>query len=116
MRRFGFLMPALVDHDDHIIVGQARLAGAIHLALKEIPVIPIDHLTDDEIRAIYREREVKGWERYMSYPRLRKLVEESGVENLAQIYSKVKYSRESHQEFSQTVLDYLAQQEFMRQS
>ncbi len=51
MRRFGFLMPALVDQDDYIIVGQARLAAAIHLGLAQIPVIPIDHLTDDEIRA-----------------------------------------------------------------
>ena len=71
--------------------------------------------TDDEVCEIYRERDIKGWERYMSYPRLRKLVEESGVENLAQIYSVVKYTRESHQNFSRTVLDYLAYQEFMNQ-
>jgi nitroreductase len=69
--------------------------------------------TDDRIREIYREREVKGWHRYMSFPRLRLLVEESGVENLAQIYSVVKYSRESHQGYSKTILEYLAEQDFM---
>ena len=49
----------------------------------------------------------------MSFPRLRRLVEESGVQNLAQVYTAVKYTRESHHEFSQTVLDYLAAQDFM---
>jgi len=68
---------------------------------------------DDQIQAIYRERDIKGWKRYMSSPRLRKIIEESGVENLAQVYSIVKYTRESHQAYSQTVLNYLKAQEFM---
>lgn len=69
--------------------------------------------TDEQIEKIFRERNVKGWERYMSYPRLREVIEKSGVENLAQVYTKVKYTRESHQEFSKTVLDYLAEQDFL---
>ena len=69
--------------------------------------------TDERIREIYHDREVKGWERYMGFPRLRAMIEESGVENLAQVYSILKYTRESHQEFSQTVLNYLAEQDFM---
>ncbi|MBP7591226.1 MAG: nitroreductase family protein [Chloroflexi bacterium] len=69
--------------------------------------------SDERIQEIYREREVKGWQRYMSFPYLREMIETSGVENLAQIYTTVKYSRESHHEFSQTVLDYLAAQDFM---
>ncbi len=69
--------------------------------------------SDTRIRETYHEREVKGWDRYMSYPDLRQMIEESGVENLAQVYTIVKYTRKSHQEFSQKVLDYLAQQDFM---
>lgn len=69
--------------------------------------------TDEDIRRIYHERETKGWERYMGYEHLRQLIEESGVENLAQIYSILKYTRESHQAFSQTILSYLEQQDFM---
>ncbi|MFN2125597.1 MAG: nitroreductase family protein [Candidatus Promineifilaceae bacterium] len=69
--------------------------------------------SDERIREIYHDRDQKGWERYMSYPRLRKRIEGSGVENLAQIYTRLKYTRESHQEFSQTVLDYLAEQDFL---
>jgi nitroreductase len=69
--------------------------------------------SDERIRQIYHEREVAGWERYMSMPDLRRMVEESGVENLAQLYSTVKYSRESHQKYSKNVLDYLAAQDFL---
>ena len=69
--------------------------------------------SNETVRAIYRDRNVKGWERYMSFPRLRQRIEESGVENLAQVYSILKYTRESHQAFSQTVLRYLAEQDFM---
>lgn len=49
----------------------------------------------------------------MSFPRLRKMIEESDVKNLAQIYTKLKYTRESHRGYSRNVLDYLAAQEFM---
>ena len=69
--------------------------------------------SDERVAEIYKQRELKGWERYMSYPRLRKLIIDSGVENLAQVYTEVKYSRSSHQEFSRKVLNYLQQQDFM---
>ena len=60
--------------------------------------------SDDDIRAIYHQRETRGWQRYMSYPELRLMIEASGVQNLAQVYTVVKYTRASHEEFSATVL------------
>lgn len=69
--------------------------------------------SDDDIREIYDERETKGWARYMAYPELRQRIEGSGVENLAQIYTVLKYTKESHREFAQTVLNYLQNQDFM---
>ncbi len=70
--------------------------------------------SDDQIRDIYREREVKGWDRYMNNPELRRRVEELGLTNLAQVYTIAKYTRASHQQFSQNILDYLKEQGFMR--
>lgn len=72
-----------------------------------------DH-TDDEVAAIYRDRDKAGWDRYMSVPRLRELIEEHDVENLAQIYTVVKYTREGHAEYTRTVLDYLKKQGFFK--
>ncbi|MBX7251284.1 MAG: nitroreductase family protein [Candidatus Promineofilum sp.] len=69
--------------------------------------------SDDDIRAIYHQRETRGWQRYMSYPELRLMIEASGVQNLAQVYTVVKYTRASHEEFSATVLGYLREQGFL---
>ena len=69
--------------------------------------------TDERVLEIYRKRDKDGWDRYMSDPRLRQRVEESGVKNLAQIYTALKYTRETHQEFSRTVLAYLKEQDFL---
>lgn len=69
--------------------------------------------SDERIREIYRDREVAGWERYMANPRLRRLVEDAGVDNLAQLYTTVKYTRESHEAFSRNVLGYLTRQGFL---
>lgn len=69
--------------------------------------------TDKKVKETYAHRDEYGWNRYMTYPRLRKMIEGSGVENLAQVYTILKYTRENNKEFSQTVLDYLKQQEFM---
>ncbi|MDJ0923507.1 MAG: nitroreductase family protein [Acidimicrobiia bacterium] len=72
-----------------------------------------DH-TDDEIREIYRDRNRAGWDRYMSRPALRAAVEEAGVENLAQLYTVVKYTREGHARYTKNVLGYLKKQGFLQ--
>jgi len=72
-----------------------------------------DH-ANQEIQQIYEQREKAGWTRYNSIPELRAMIEASGVENLAQVYTTLKYTKESHLEYSQTVLKYLETQEFMR--
>ena len=74
-----------------------------------------DH-SDEQIKDIYHQRETDGWQRYMSFPELRKMIEESDVKNLAQVYTTLKYTKESHVEFSQTVLHYLEKQGFMHNS
>jgi len=83
------------------------LAGLVHHDVYH------DH-SDDEIREIYRDRDQTGWDRYMNIPRLRRLVEEQGVENLAQIYTELKYTREGHARYTRTVLDYLKKQGFFQ--
>jgi nitroreductase len=45
-----------------------------------------------ELAAIYEQREVKGWARYMAYPELRAKIEALGVKSLAEFYtSTAKY-------------------------
>ena len=70
-------------------------------------------IKDEDLLNIYQEREKKGWLRYMQSNRLRELAQEHGVENLAQLYTIVKYTKSSHQEYSNKLLEYLSQQDFM---
>lgn len=65
---------------------------------------------------IYQAREQAGWKRYLETPSLRTMVEQSGVENLAQLYTRLKYTRASQQDYSRTVLSCLARQDFFNQA
>lgn len=66
--------------------------------------------TDEQILESYEKREVEGWKRYLANPELKKLVEESGVENLAQVYTKLKYTSASHDQYSNTIRSCLKNQ------
>lgn len=49
---FGFNAPVLVDeHDSTIIAGHGRLMAALRLGMKEIPVIPLGHMSEAQRRA-----------------------------------------------------------------
>lgn len=70
--------------------------------------------SDEDILDIYRDRDEMGWNRYMENPKLKEMTEHLGLKNLAQIYTIAKYTKESHHEFSQSVLNYLEKQNFMK--
>jgi hypothetical protein len=67
----------------------------------------------ERLSEIYREKEVMGLQRYQSQPELRALIETAGAKNLAQIYTKAKYTRDSHLKYSQDLFDFLKQQNFL---
>ena len=69
--------------------------------------------TAEEIDDIHRERNKVGWDRYMANARLREMIEESDVENLAQVYPRLKYTPEMHEKHSASLLDYLRKQGFL---
>lgn len=59
----------------------------------------------ERIEATYRARETEGWERYQRFPRLARAMATSGVRNLAQVYTQLKYTRPR---FVRTSLELLA--------
>ncbi|MBI2027141.1 MAG: nitroreductase family protein [Deltaproteobacteria bacterium] len=74
-----------------------------------------NNYAQENIHEIYAEREKNGFERYMSVPHLREKILDSQVKNLAQIYTKIKYTKASHIKYSRTVLDCLKDQNFFNQ-
>jgi DNA modification methylase len=51
LKAFGFINPVLVDESGMIIAGHGRVAAAKLIGMTEVPVLRIDHLSDDEKRA-----------------------------------------------------------------
>jgi DNA modification methylase len=51
MLEFGFTNPILVDEKCGVIAGHGRLMAANHLGLKKVPVVVLNHLTENQKRA-----------------------------------------------------------------
>lgn len=70
--------------------------------------------SSERINEIYKDRDQKGWERYMSIPELKEMVAKAGCKNLAQVYTQLKYTKESHEFYSEMLRVYLAEQEYSK--
>lgn len=51
IKEFGFRVPILVDANGCIVAGHTRYKAAKHLGMKEVPIVRIEDLTDDQIKA-----------------------------------------------------------------
>ncbi|MEO5375108.1 MAG: site-specific DNA-methyltransferase [Alphaproteobacteria bacterium] len=64
--RYGFTTPCLVDGDGLLIAGHGRLLAARKLELTHVPVIRMEHLSSEEIRALRisdnRLGELSSWD------------------------------------------------------
>ena len=52
LQTFGFVTPALIDADDRVIAGNARIQAARQLGRTEIPTIRLEHLSEAKRRAL----------------------------------------------------------------
>jgi DNA modification methylase len=52
IREFGWGAPILIDGQNNLIAGHGRLLAARKLGMAEVPVVPMDHLTDTQRRAL----------------------------------------------------------------
>ena len=66
VKQFGFINAILVDRNNQVIAGHARLEAAKRLGMAQVPVVYLDHLTDDEKRAYAiadnRLARLAGWD------------------------------------------------------
>lgn len=51
IREFGFVNPVLIDGDCNIIAGHGRFEAAQRLGLDRVPVVHLDHLTVEQVKA-----------------------------------------------------------------
>ena len=66
IRELGFNNPILVDSDNGILAGHGRLKAAIQIGMTQVPVIPLDHLTESQRQAYVlvdnRTAEMARWD------------------------------------------------------
>lgn len=66
IREFGFLVPLVVDSDNTIVCGHTRLEAARQLGMTELPCIPAEALSEDQVRAFRladnKVAEFSGWD------------------------------------------------------
>lgn len=52
IREFGWGAPILIDGQNNVIAGHGRLLAARKLGMTEVPVVPLEHLSDTQRRAL----------------------------------------------------------------
>jgi len=52
IKKYGFTQPIVVDKDNVIIIGHCRRLAALHLGLKQVPVVKLEAISEDECAAL----------------------------------------------------------------
>lgn len=52
IKRFGFAQPLVVDKDNVLIIGHCRLLAAKQLKIREVPVVRMDDLTEEQVKQL----------------------------------------------------------------
>jgi DNA modification methylase len=83
-RDYGFLVPILITKDGEVVAGEGRLVAASLLGMAMVPVVVLEHLTPDQLRA-YRLAENRlaqesSWDALKLAIELKALIELKTVE------------------------------------
>lgn len=52
IKQFGFAQPLVIDKNNSLIIGHCRLLAAKKLRLRQVPVVRMDELTDDQVKKL----------------------------------------------------------------
>jgi len=52
IKRFGFVQPLVVDKNNELIIGHCRLEASKKLGLTEVPVLKVEDLSEEEVKAL----------------------------------------------------------------
>lgn len=52
IKQFGFAQPIVVDKNNVVIIGHCRLLASKKLKLKEVPVVRMEDLTDEQVQKL----------------------------------------------------------------
>lgn len=79
IQRFGWSQPLVVDKNYNVIIGHCRLEAAKLLGLTEVPVLVMESLTEDEVKALRladNKLNESAWDMDLVIPELQSLAPE----------------------------------------
>jgi len=76
IKRFGWAQPLVIDKDNNLIIGHARLEAAKQLGLTDVPVLMMENLTEKEVIALRladNKLNESAWDMKLVIPELKML-------------------------------------------
>lgn len=52
IKEFGYAQPLVVDKDNVLVIGHGRLLASKKLGISKVPIVRLDALTDEQIKAL----------------------------------------------------------------
>lgn len=91
IQNYGFKVPIVVDKDDVIICGHARLKAAKTLGMKTVPAVIADDLTEEQVKAFRladnKTAELSSWD----FAKLEEELNEIDEDWLFSLFEKNRY-------------------------
>ncbi len=82
IKQFGFVQPIVISKNNEIVIGHCRYEAAKILGLKEVPIIRVENLTDEEVKALRladNKLNESEWDMKLAIDELKELSEEMQV-------------------------------------
>ena len=79
IKQFGFVQPIVIDKNNEIVIGHCRYEASKLLGLKEVPIIRVENLTDEEVKALRladNKLNESEWDMKLAVDELKELSEE----------------------------------------
>lgn len=91
IKNYGFKVPIVIDKNEVIICGHARLKAAKQLGMKSVPVVIADDLTEEQVKAFRladnKTAELAAWD----FEKLEEELNEIDEEWLFSLFNKNRY-------------------------
>lgn len=76
IKQFGMVQPLVVDKDNSLIIGHCRLLAAKKLKMRQVPVVKLDELTDEQVkklRLLDNKLNESAWDMELLLPEIEEL-------------------------------------------
>jgi len=104
IKQFGMVQPLVVDKDNSLIIGHCRLLAAKKLKMKQVPVVKLNELTEDQVkklRLLDNKLNESAWDMELLIPEIEELDFDGFQLDWGGVKNKIEEEEEAEVEFSE---------------